>query len=168
MENIELLAKENKAIVSINPKIFPLEIIYSSAYAFLDRAYFVIDGDPKTKIKVVLKAKKKAGKEKLEELALEFYNEMVNYSSYAIQAAKNQAVREAIIKRALATNLGDETAEGLVGSAEKTESGGKEIDFSEEEELYFDDPEGIAEPWTPEKAKGIEKPKSKKTKKVCR
>ncbi|MCX6802461.1 MAG: hypothetical protein NT067_05125 [Candidatus Diapherotrites archaeon] len=166
MENIELIQKENKAVISVNPKIFPLEIIYSSAYVFLDKAYFVIDGDPKTKIKVIMKAKKKIGKEKLEELALEFHNEMVNYSSYAIQSAKNQAVREAIIKRALATNLGEEAAEEIAGEEEKAGGKAEKIDFSEEKDLYFDDPEGIAEPWTPEKAKGIKKP-AKKQKKVC-
>jgi hypothetical protein len=58
MENFEIDKESNSVVVSVNPKIFPLEVIYSAAYVFLDRAYIMIDGDPQEDILVQLKTKK--------------------------------------------------------------------------------------------------------------
>ncbi len=129
-----------EATVLINTKLYPPEVIYSAAYVFLDKAFFLFDGDPKKQINVTIKPRKKGLD--LKGLCMEFSNELINYSVYVIQAAKKQAIREAIIRRALATNtLSDETSE------------------PDEPGEWLDDPEGIAKPWTPDRAKGIKKPK---------
>lgn len=99
MENIKL-AKDSVELV-INPKVYSLDVVYSAAYVFLDKAYVLLDGDPKKKIIVKLKAKKKAD---LEKLGLEFMNELVNYADYSKRAEKTRALREFILKRALLTN----------------------------------------------------------------
>lgn len=173
---MKFLPKEGAIVVRVNPNVFALEVVYSAAYVLLDKAYFVLDGDPKKEVKVFIKPKEKMGKKKLEELALKFHDELINYSVYVVQAARNQAVREAIISRALATNLGaemlpeDMQAEHrecpeceepeppqYSGSLAKKAA---EIKISEEEEeLYLKDEEGIAQPWTPEKAEGLKPPK---------
>jgi len=101
INNLEIDKKGDYLIVSINPKIYPLEVIYSAAYVFLDRAYLTIDGNPEEEIFVQMKPK---GKENLEKLGLEFNNELVNYSVYVVQATRNQPLRKAIIERALLTN----------------------------------------------------------------
>jgi len=99
MENIKL-GKDSVELV-INPKVYSLDVVYSAAYVFLDKAYVLLDGDPKKKIIVKLKAKKKAD---LEKLGLEFMNELVNYADYSKRAEKTRALREFILKRALLTN----------------------------------------------------------------
>jgi len=161
MKNIELVPKEGKAIISVNPKTYALEVVYSAAYVFLDKAYFFLDGDPESDIKVVMKAKnEKIKKKELEKLARDFGNELINYSVYIAQAARNQGVREAIIQRALATNIGSE--EFCSECAEDTElkESAEQIKMPEEDEsLYLKDPDGISDPWTEEKAKNIKKPK---------
>jgi len=132
--------KGREATVMVNTKLYPPEVIYSAAYVFLDKAHFLFGGDPKKEIVVTVKPKEKGLD--LKRLCLDFSNELINYSVYVIQAARKQAIREAIIKRALATNTLEE------------ESG-----ESEDAGEWLDDPEGIAKPWTPDKAKGIKKPK---------
>ncbi len=157
MKNIELFPKEAKAIVTINPKVYPLEVVYAACYVLLDKAYFILDGDPEKEIKVIIRAKdSKIGKKELEKIALQLHDELINYATYAVQAARNQAVREAIIKRALATNLAEE--EYCAECEETLKEKAKEIEMPEEEDLFIEDPEGIAKPWTPEKAKGLKKP----------
>lgn len=190
MKNIELFPKEAKAIVSINPKIFPLEVIYAAAYVLLDKAYFIIDGDPEKDIRAIIRAKNEKAREKeLEGIALQLHDELINYATYMVQAARNQAVREAIIKRALATNVKGEasiptteeyypeyedeplkekageikmpeTALGEKGGETKAQEAQSD-EKAREEDLFIKDPEGIAEPWTPEKAKGLKKPGKK-------
>ena len=134
LENFKINKKENSVLISVKTKIYPLEVIYSAAYMFLDRVYVTIDGDPKKEVIIQLKAKK--GKIDFKKLVGDFNNELINYSVYAIQAARTGAIREAIIKRAMET-----------------------IDENEDEkDLWIDDPEGIAKPWTPEKSEGTENP----------
>jgi His-Xaa-Ser system protein HxsD len=138
---INIDPKKREATILVDTKLYPLEVIYSAAYVFLDKAHFLFGGDPKKEVIVSIKPKEKGLD--LRRLCLDFSNELINYSVYVIQAAKKQAIREAIIRRALATNaLPDEP----------------ETDDSEEE--WLDDPEGIAKPWSPERAKGIKKPES--------
>lgn len=147
---INVEKEKNQVVISINPKIYPLEVIYSAAYVFLDKFYTIIDGDPETEIIIKLKAKEPASKEDLEKAAFEFHNELVNYSVYVVQAARNKDIRKAIVERALGTNLQTDEDD----SSEDEDNG----DESEEDVDFIEDPEGIAKPWTPEKAEGLDLP----------
>ncbi|MEM4367972.1 MAG: hypothetical protein QXO21_03030 [Candidatus Anstonellales archaeon] len=135
--NFKINKKEKLAIISVNPKIYPLEVIYSAGYVFLDRAYVILDGDPEKEIFIKLIAKSK--QEDIEKLALDFNNELLNYAVYVVQAARTSGIRQAIVERALFT----------VENLPKKE---------EEDEDEIEDPLGIAKPWTPESAKGIKLP----------
>ena len=88
--------------VTINSKIYPLDVICSAAYIFIDKAYVIIDNDPKGRITVELKPKSKGTD--LGILGSDFYNELLNYNVYRIQAEKNSVIRQNIIQRALLTN----------------------------------------------------------------
>lgn len=140
MEKFEIDKGSNSVVVSVNPKIFPLEVIYSAAYVFLDRAYIMMDGNPQENILVQLKAKN--NNEDLQSLALEFNNELVSYAVYVVQAARSSEIRKVIVQRALGT---------IEESIERPE-----IEKLSEEELEpIEDPLGISKPWTPESEKGI-------------
>lgn len=150
IKNFEIDKKENSVFLSINPKIYPLEVIYSAGYVLLDRTYVILDGNPEEEIIVQLKAKNK--KENLEELALDFNNELISYAVYVVQAARTDEIRKAIVERALLT------AEEIIPK-EKIPREKIEEEKEEEESDWIDDPLGIAKPWTPESAKGIKLPK---------
>jgi len=92
-------------LLSINPQIYPLDIVYSAAYALLDKAYIVLDGDPEEEIIAELRLKIEGD---LKKLGDEFNNELLNYAVYKKQSEKNALLRQAIVQRALLTNGFDE------------------------------------------------------------
>lgn len=139
MEKYEIDKESNSVVVSVNPKIFPLEVIYSAAYVFLDKSYIMMDGDPQENILVQLKAKN--DNEDLHLLALEFNNELISYAVYVVQAARSSEIRKAIVQRALAT---------IEESTERFEIEKLDDDFEP-----IEDPLGISKPWTEESAKGL-------------
>lgn len=132
--------KDGSIIVKVNPKLYPLDAVYSAAYVFLDRAYVLLDGDPKKEIIVKLKPKRK---ENLEVLSGEFSNELINYADYQKRAEKTRRIREVIMQRALITNDPSVIQININGDFAKAM---KELE--DDEDLgYSGDPEGIAMPW---------------------
>ncbi len=123
ISNMEINKEEGYALISINPKIYPLDVVYSAVYILLDKAYLVIDGNPEEEIIVEIRSKEKNGD--VEEIGHELNNELVNYAVYKTQSEKNKIIRQTIIQRALLTN-----------------------NFEAEDNVdYLEDPEGIAIPW---------------------
>lgn len=102
IDNFSVDKEQNKVILSINPKIHKLEIIFSAAYTFIDSNYVIVEGDPEEEIIVQLIPKDK--KNDLEKLAKDFNNELINYEFYTAQTIKNEPIREAIIRRVFQTH----------------------------------------------------------------
>ncbi len=112
VDNTETDREGNYLIVSVNPKIYSLDIVYYAAYVLMDRAYITLGGDPEKEILVELRPQSNTD---LETLGREFNNELLNYAVYMKQSAKNQRLREAILQRVLLTNLA--TPEGETGNS---------------------------------------------------
>ena len=157
INNLKIVNKEH-VLVSVNPKIYSLDVVQAAAYVLMDRAYIVIDGDPKEKILVELKPSNK--KEDLEKLGRDFNNELINYAVYKVQSERTKEIRETIVKRALLTNLGEGAGSLFVqkqGEVPIEDSNQCECESEEGLELpevgesdvqdYKDDPEGIMTPW---------------------
>jgi His-Xaa-Ser system protein HxsD len=98
--NIEL--KEDFALFTVNPRIYPLDIVYSAAYIMIDKAFIVLDGDPEKEIKIEIRKKRK--EQELKTLVQEFNEELLNYAVYKVQSERNKGLREAILQRVLLTN----------------------------------------------------------------
>lgn len=130
-DNLEVHKKDNFVIISINPKLYPLEVIYSAAYIFIDKAYVMIDGDPREEILVQLRPKASMD---IEVLGREFNNELLNYMVYMHRTIRSQGIREAIVQRALATNAQTQQQVSETAQVEQAPS-------------YIEDPEKIAKPW---------------------
>lgn len=145
-------------LIYVNPKIYPLDVIYSAAYVFLDRAYILLDGDPKKEIIVELRFKEKTeGKskgKKLEKLGREFGNELLNYADYKQRAEKTKEIKQLLLQRALLTN------DASLKESEENAGFDNSSEELEEDKSYLEDPEGIAIPW--EEKYGSKEVKSKK------
>ena len=100
-DNLEIHEDKNNVIVTVNPKIYPLNTIFSAAYVLVDKAWVIIDGDPIQEI--VVQLKRKDPKIDLEELGRSFNNELINYSVYNAQVEKNAVLRGMIIQKAFET-----------------------------------------------------------------
>ncbi len=115
--NLEINNNEGLLVVSVNPKIYPLNIVYSASYVFIDKAFVVIDGDPKEEILVELRPKDKS--QDLEEMGRDFNNELLSYAVYEAQSLKNAPIREAIVKRAMMIGEAAEEPEKEIGEISK-------------------------------------------------
>ena len=99
--NIEINTEENFALVSVNPKIYPLGVVFSAAYVMLEKAFVAIDGDPKEQIVVSLEPKN--GKD-IDGLAREFNEQLVNFAVNLEQSNATKALREEFVKQAFLTH----------------------------------------------------------------
>ncbi|MBT3303699.1 hypothetical protein HN592_05185 [Candidatus Woesearchaeota archaeon] len=99
MQNIKI--KNGIVKIKVNTSIYPLETIYSALYVFLDRAYVLLDGNPKKNVIVNLKPK---CDEDLNIIGQEFNNELINYASYKEISERNKEVKKILLSRALLTN----------------------------------------------------------------
>jgi len=135
-----IFKKMETKTIKLNPKIYPLEIIYSAAYVFLEKAYIKLDGDIDKEIIVEIKSKDN----EIKNIELEFQNELLNYAEYNTNLKNNKEIRQAIIQRALMTN--DETIIDEI--------------FEEIDDEEIDDPEGIAIPWEEKYGKEFESKKN--------
>ncbi len=105
IDNIEVHKDEGYVVVSVNPKIYSLPVVYAAAYVMIDRAYVILDGEPNEEILVKLRPKQ-SGYD-LEKLGREMNEELLNYSVYMVQSVQNKEIRDAIMKRAMETHEGD-------------------------------------------------------------
>lgn len=158
INNIKIV-NNDYILVTVNPKVYSLDIVQSAAYVLMDRAYVIIDGNPEEKILVELKPTDK--KENLEKLGRDFNNELLNYAVYKIQAERTKGIREKIVQRALFTNLGEEAGSLLTEENKIPKNSDQDIcdvELDEEDtELpkldnsdtldYKEDPENIMVPW---------------------
>ena len=122
----------NEDIIEINTKIYPMDVIYSAAYVFLDRAYLFLEGDPEKQITIKIRPKEE---ESIEKLKGDFNNELINYANHKNLAKESKNIREMIVERALATN-----DPSVIEDAEFDKI---MEDINEE----FDDPDDVAVPW---------------------
>lgn len=133
--------KENECEIQLNPKIYPLDVVYSAAYVFLDKAFISFDGDPEKEVTVNIRPRKDQDPEKI---ADQFKNELINYLEYRVNFQRNKEVRDMIVQKALLANdpgLNNCQAENFVDDSDS-------FPFDENEDQDFlDDELGIAVPW---------------------
>lgn len=101
--NLKIDEKNQYALFSINPKIYPLELVFSAAYVLMDKAYIILDGDPKKEILVEIR-KKNGVDDTLQNIVYDFNNELLNYAVYKVQSEKNKTIREIILQKILLSN----------------------------------------------------------------
>jgi len=85
--------------VPVNLKVYPLQAVQSSGYAFMDRAHVRLEEEKKDVIAVWLKPKN--DKQDLQKLALEFSDELLNYAHYFSSLKMNAENMKILLQRAL-------------------------------------------------------------------
>ena len=96
-DNFEIDQKNNLVLVSVNPRFFPLPVIFSASYLMMDQAFVVIDGDRERQVVVSLRPR---NRESLEQLARSFNDELLNYAVNSSESKKTERLRDEIIKQA--------------------------------------------------------------------
>lgn len=126
--------KDGYAQLKVNPEIYGLSSIKSSSYVFLDRSYIVLDGDPSEEIIVNIKPKEDVDAKKM---ALEFYNELMNYEHYSDRVKENNEIIKRILQGVLFSSdpgLMDEEADeaSFLEAEEEIEDLIRELEEEEE------------------------------------
>ena len=89
--------KEKKIVtISVNPSVFPIDLIYNAAYMLMDRAYIILDGNPTKQIYAILKPRTYKGE--LVDLGRMFYDELVASAFHAVQFVRNKEMRDALMQ----------------------------------------------------------------------
>ena len=102
IDNFEVNKKQNTVLVSVNPKVYPLNVIFSASYLMMDQAFVVVDGNPETEIVVSLRPR---AKQELEVIARNFNDQLLNYAVNDAESKKTEKLRDALIKDAFAGHL---------------------------------------------------------------
>jgi hypothetical protein len=96
---MKTFGKDNHyAQLKLNPAVYTLPSIYAAGYVFLDKAHILLDQNRDKKIEVYLFPK---DGQDVKNLALEFYNELLNYSHYFTRVETNAAAIKTIMQRVL-------------------------------------------------------------------
>ncbi|TRZ51831.1 MAG: hypothetical protein D4S01_03985 [Dehalococcoidia bacterium] len=90
--------KNGYARLKVSSKAYTLSSIYAAGYVFLERAYIILDNE-KDSFLVYLYPQK--DKKNLQRLALDFYNELLNYSHYFSRLKANAESIKILMQRAL-------------------------------------------------------------------
>ena len=80
-------------------KVYSLQAVHSSGYAFMDRAHVRLEEDKRDKVAVWLMPKKE--KQDLQKLALEYSDELLNYAHYFSSLKVNADNMKVLLQRAL-------------------------------------------------------------------
>jgi His-Xaa-Ser system protein HxsD len=132
-----------QAEILVNQRIYPLEVIYATAYVYLDRCYVLMNKKDKEQVVVRLKGKPDCTVEAFEAIVGEFENELLSQVLRRKVAQRTEGAREAIVHRALFSAMPQ--ALNLL------------LDDDDDDGDYLEDPLGIAVPW--EEKFGSEKDK---------
>lgn len=85
--------------VPVDLRVYPLQSVHSAGYAFMDRAHVRLEKDKKDWAVAWLKPKN--GRQDLEELALQFTDELLNYAHYFSSLKTNADNMKMLLQRAL-------------------------------------------------------------------
>lgn len=127
--------RANTVSLVLDEGVFARPVGLAAAYRFIDRCYVRLEGRPRGRLQVVLKGKQPIDADGLARLGGDFCNEVVHQAERHRVSERTEALRAAIVGRAL---MSAEPA----GNGSPLQPAGSSADCD-----YLDDPLGIAVPW---------------------
>lgn len=120
--------------VPVDPRVYPLEVVYGAAYSLMDRAYVLLSSEDDGRIQVQLAGKTALDEDGLRRLGGEFANELVDQALRTTLDESGRKIREYIVAKAhYFHDEGGRDVRSLLDSAML--------------EAFDDDPLDIAVPW---------------------
>jgi His-Xaa-Ser system protein HxsD len=94
---------EKEADVILNPEIYPLDVIYGAAHIMTDKAYFLLNGDPKKE--VVISITRKSEAQDIKTLAGDFVNELLNFTVNKTKSRESLEFRNIVLEKLSSANI---------------------------------------------------------------
>jgi len=139
---------DESASILVNKRLYTRDVLFGTAFIFLDRCYIHLDTADKDHYKVDLRVKPDSKSIVAADLAGEFLNEMVNQAVRLKLAKTTELVRNTIVGRAIGQSMPFEQGSAASEPAIDLPPEVAKILEEEDDSLDFlDDPLGIAIPW---------------------
>jgi His-Xaa-Ser system protein HxsD len=122
------------AVLSLDAGIYPTDVLYSAAYALIDRCYVLLD-KVDGRMQVHLRGKLPLDVVGMQALSGEFGNELLSQALRRKIVKQNGRIIEEIVTAAIAGAAGATLPQDFVA------------DTAEDDLDFLDDPLGIAVPW---------------------
>ena len=133
--------------LTVHKSLYPPDVLFGTAFTFLDRCYVFLDVADKDRTRVEL-TPRPASAWTAEALAGEFCNELVTQAVRLRLAKETEKVRSLIVGRAIGEALpGPEAPPASPGLADLPPEVAKILAEEESDLDFLDDPLGIAIPW---------------------
>ena len=133
---------------TVNRRIYGVDALLGTAYAFLDRCYILLDVADKDHYKVTMWAKPYVI-QSLDELAGEFMNELVNEALRYKIAKQTERTREMVLARAIGHSIPAEPQpqESEAPLEDLPPEVARILEEEDDSLDFLEDPLGIAVPW---------------------
>jgi len=152
--NLYTIHEDSKVVeVRIKKDLFSKKAVIAASYILMEKSYVMFDDDEKFYL-IFLKPKENY---ELEKLAWEFYTKLVEQEALFTHQQETEKIREEIIDQALSNYVEPEEVEMEEEAANQQEQIKEDVDkamytfrVGDErpvEELFVEDPLGIAKPW---------------------
>lgn len=141
---------KDKAVIKVHRKLYPKDVLFGTAFGFLELAFIQLDMADKDHIEVSIQVKPGRTNLSVQDIAGEFANELVNQAVRLKLAKDTEEVRANIVGRAIAQSVPvrDSGPAPEPAPAPDLPPEVAKILAEEDDSLDFlDDPLGIAVPW---------------------
>jgi len=157
MENLNslyIIHKDSNVVeIKVKKDLFSKKAVIAASYILMEKSYVMFDDEEKFYL-IFLKPKENYD---LERLAWEFYTKLVEQEALFAHQQQTESIREKIIEQALSNYVEPEEVKMEEEAAAQQEEIKEEVNkamysfrIGEErpiEELFVEDPLGIAKPW---------------------
>lgn len=143
--------------IYINKKLFSKKSLATTAYIFLEKAYIMFDNDTSNRDRIIVLIKPKDQNIDLSKLAWEFYSKLIEEEVLLRTRKETEKIREDIINAATQNYIENEEISEEERAEEMTKEIKEEVDkpmytfrANEKpavEDLFVNDPLGIAKRW---------------------
>ncbi len=138
------------AVLTVHKGLYPKDVLFGTAFTFLDRCYVHLDMADADHVRVSLRPKPGVTGLSAQEAAGEFCNEMVNQAVRLRLAKATEQVRTEIVKRAIGQSLPPASpapARTPPPPPDLPPEVAKILAEEDDNLDFLDDPLGIAVPW---------------------
>ena len=163
-KGLKLVEKGPQLTILVDKSVYPLDVLMSACYTFVDKAYFLINKPDKDHFEVVVALKPEETDDNLKSLAGELKNQLLEEALRAKISKKTAKIRDRIVTTALAYSIERPQEERRNQEMEDLPPEVLAVLQSDDDDLDFlEDPLGIAVPWEDKFEKKDDVPKKEES-----
>lgn len=163
-KGIKLVEKGPQLAILLDKRVYPLDVLMSACYTFIDKAYFLVNRPDKDHFEVIVALKPGESEAGLKALAGELENQLLEEALRAKIGKQTAKIRDRIVTTALAYSIERPQEERNDTDLDDLPPEVLAVLQSDDDDMDFlEDPLGIAVPWEDRFEKKDDAPKEEKS-----